>query len=148
MHTCTKANNTSWYLTILVLLHSRLITLHGIGTAIIISRLIILQSIYTPTQSCCLEIRWHLHKQMNLHIKMSYYGVLDKNNTFPLHIVALQTMLNLLMCQRLKVMTHIMWICGIFDIAISCWICSNVISMVPFIYAAFFVVKNHTIKGL
>ena len=46
----------------------------------------------------------------------------------------------------ISVMTHIMQICSIFDVAISCWICSNVISMVPFTHAAFFVMKNCTIK--
>ena len=43
-------------------------------------------------------------------------------------------------------MTHIRQICSIFDIAILHWICSNVISMVPFTHAAFFVLKNHVIK--
>ena len=46
----------------------------------------------------------------------------------------------------ISVMTHIMQILGIFDIAISCWICSNVISMVPFTHVVFFVTKNHAIK--
>ena len=45
-----------------------------------------------------------------------------------------------------SVMTHIMQICGVFDVTISRWICSNVISMVPFTHAAFFVVKNRAIK--
>ena len=43
-------------------------------------------------------------------------------------------------------MTHRRQIRGIFDIAISHWIRSNVISMVPFTHAAFFIAKNHTIK--
>ena len=46
----------------------------------------------------------------------------------------------------LSVMTYITQIRSIFDVAISCWICSNVISMVPFTHAAFFIVKNHVIK--
>ena len=46
----------------------------------------------------------------------------------------------------ISVMTHIMQICGIFDVAILHWICSNVISMVPFTHAAFFIAKNHAIK--
>ena len=46
----------------------------------------------------------------------------------------------------LSAMTHIRQICGIFDVAISHWISSNVISMVPFTHVAFLIVKNHVIK--
>ena len=41
-----------------------------------------------------------------------------------------------------NVSTHIMQICGDFDVAKSCWICSDVISMVPFTHAMFFIVNS------
>ena len=45
-------------------------------------------------------------------------------------------------------MTHIRRIRGVFDVAISRWIRSNVISMVPFTHAAFFrCEKLHDKKG-
>ena len=43
-------------------------------------------------------------------------------------------------------MTHITRIRGIFDVAILRWTRSNVISMVPFTHAAFFIAKNCAIK--
>ena len=51
-----------------------------------------------------------------------------------------------LLWKAVSAMTHIRQIRGIFDITISCLICSSVISMVPFTHAAFFVVKNCMIK--
>ena len=39
--------------------------------------------IYSPSQSYWREIRGFLHKEMNLHIKSSYYEALCKNEILP-----------------------------------------------------------------
>ena len=41
------------------------------------------EEIYPPAQSCWCEIRGYLHKEMNLHVKASYYEELSKNNIYP-----------------------------------------------------------------
>ena len=52
--------------------------------------------IYPPAQSCWCEIEGYLHKEVNLHIKASYYEALSKNNIFAPWTVALQPPPNLI----------------------------------------------------
>ena len=52
--------------------------------------------IYLPAQSCWWEIRGYLHKEMNLHIKASYYEALCKNSIFLPWTIAFQPPLNLM----------------------------------------------------
>ena len=63
--------------------------------------------IYPPAQSCWHEIQGYQHKDVNLHMRASYYEALSKNNIYPPWTIAFHPPSNLILnqCQVETILT-------------------------------------------